>query len=279
MGEAAGSNRVACPQDRILVCGLQSSGATLVALLLSQDPSTVGVLDLFCGERMPSVEYLPQDRSLVLKMTFSTFWGLEEQIDRFQATRTVLVLRHPAHNYVSLDSKYYRDYGGMLEDKFAVLERVFEQRERFDSIIHYEDVVMRPSAVMSQLRQIQPGIDKSALQLARTRSSLIEDACRYAWLKATLRGAWEVGNVHESPGLDPLSVFKDVPPDITEVVAKLCPKTNEYSDNFYSAEYSARRVRLHLWMQRRVYMSAREHAKQSKRALRLAAHRMRSVLL
>jgi hypothetical protein len=36
------------------VYGAQSSGATLVALLLAQEPGSIACLDVFCGEPAPA---------------------------------------------------------------------------------------------------------------------------------------------------------------------------------------------------------------------------------
>ena len=266
-------------QERILVCGLQSSGATLVALLLAQDPSAIGILDLFCGERMPSPEYLPRDRPLILKMTMSTTWPMEEQIARFAPTRTLLVVRHPAHNYVSLDSKYYRDSGGRLEDKFVQLEEVFHGRDRFSALIHYEDLAMRPAIAIDQLRLLQPELDDGSLDLARTRAMIIEDARRYPWLETTFGRAWAEGNVDESARLNPHHVFKEVTREARDVVESLCPDTTRYYDEFYSTNYPSWRVHLRPWVDRQVFVPARRHAKQSTRRLRRAAHRIKGVLL
>jgi hypothetical protein len=50
---------------------------------------------------------------------------LQRYVDLFQPDLTVLVLRHPAVNLASLNSKGYRDAGGSLEDKARALEKAF----------------------------------------------------------------------------------------------------------------------------------------------------------
>ena len=224
-------------QERVLVYGMQSSGASLTTLLLAQLDSTVAVLDLWCGERMPSMEYLPRDRPLILKMTISTTWPMEEQVARFAPTRTLLVLRHPAQIYVSLATKYYRDSGGRLEDKLRKLEQVFQHRDHFDALIHYEDVIMRPATALEQLRAVQPELDDSALALARTPAAIVEDARRYPWLDKTLNAAWAAGNI-DAERIEVKSVFKKVPREVREIVASLCPNATRYHDEYCSENIS-----------------------------------------
>jgi hypothetical protein len=91
---------------------MQSSGATLVALVVAQEPGAVACLDVFCGELSPSVTAFPADWPSAVKATVSTTRAFEEHVDCFRRERTVLVLRDPAHVYASLTRKEYASMRG-----------------------------------------------------------------------------------------------------------------------------------------------------------------------
>lgn len=130
---------------RLLIYGMQSSGASTLAMLLAQRPDCAAFLDIWTMYVAPQ---LPKGADVVAKVVVTTAYSLKLHKKRFRPDCTVLFLRHPIANYRSLSTKSYRHHCGFLEEKFAVLDRVFESRADFDAVLYYEDLIYDTEATL-----------------------------------------------------------------------------------------------------------------------------------
>jgi len=123
---------------RILVYGMQSSGATAFTLFMAQRPDCLALVDVLNNYAAPRMS-TPLD--MVVKVVATTAYPLAAHMERFRPDRVVLLLRDPHDNYQSLSNKPYRNHSGLMEEKFILFDQVFAERERFDAVIRYEDFV------------------------------------------------------------------------------------------------------------------------------------------
>lgn len=117
---------------------MQSSGATLYAYFLSQDPRTVGILDLNNHRQAPS---LTTSLDVVLKCVVTQVWDVEDHRERFEPDRTILFLRNPYDNFMSLKDRVYANRSGTVEQKFKKLNQYYRHRQDFDEVVRYEDFI------------------------------------------------------------------------------------------------------------------------------------------
>jgi hypothetical protein len=136
---------------RLLVYGMMSSGATAFTLFLAQRPDCLALVDVLNNFAAPRVA-TPMD--MVVKVTMTTAYPLAVHQSRFRPDRVVLLLRDPHDNYQSLKTKNYRNYSGLMAEKFVILDQVFAERSHFDAVIRYEDFVARDPAVIETMNRL-----------------------------------------------------------------------------------------------------------------------------
>jgi len=123
---------------RLLLYGLQNSGATLLALLAGQRPGSIVLPDLWTMHAAPEIS----DRyDVCVKATVTTAFPLERHVERFRPDLVVMVVRRPVDNLLSLRHKSYAGHDGTLEEKFAIADGHFAERDGIDLVLHFEDVV------------------------------------------------------------------------------------------------------------------------------------------
>ena len=110
---------------KILVYGMQSSGASIITYFLAQKPDTLAFLDIFNKEIAPAMDSA-KDTDIVIKCTINPNIPLKKHLDSFKPDKTILVLRHPYYNYASLKNKRF---SGSIDNKFRVLEDCFNNRK------------------------------------------------------------------------------------------------------------------------------------------------------
>lgn len=130
---------------KLLVHGMQSSGATAFTLFLAQRPDCVALVDI--ANRFPAPAVSPS-LDMVAKTVITTAFPLAVHQQRFQPDKTILLLRDPRDNYVSLATKHYRDDSGTMAEKFILLDQAFLARSAVDAVIYYEDFVARSPDVL-----------------------------------------------------------------------------------------------------------------------------------
>lgn len=181
---------------RVLFYGMQSSGASLAAFLGAQSPRTLAVIDLWNPELAPA---LAQHDSVVLKATTGPI-DIDVQIDRFEPTATVLVLRHPVDQISTLNRRSYRDYATPLEEKLATFDRVFSQRaSEFTFVLAYEDLVEHPQRAARALTGIGLDLPPEAHEFPRALTDVISYAREHSsWCQEHWRTKWGTGRVDPS---------------------------------------------------------------------------------
>src|SRR5690606_27289883 len=156
---------------RLLIQGMQSSGATAFTLFLAQRPDCLALVDILNNYAAPTLE---TDRDVVAKVVVTTAYPLEVHQERFRPDRTILFLRDPRDNYVSLARKSYRNHSGLIDEKFAILELLFEKRAMFDAVIAYEDFVARDPAVLDTVNRLGWPVNAGYFSFRRTHVELAE---------------------------------------------------------------------------------------------------------
>ena len=208
---------------RLLVHGMQSSGATSFSMFLAQRTEALALVDIpnnFAAPRLST----PLD--VVAKVVITTAYPLAVHVDRFRPDRTILFLRDPRDNYVSLRSKPYRNYAGLMREKFRLLEGIFAERDRYDAVIHYEDFVARDPDVIATVRRLGWMAEEDHFAFRR----LHDDILRMLWEhEPALMDDMEVvfGNFR---GREVTDRFRDQPADaaVDAALAELCPRLLAY---------------------------------------------------
>ncbi len=208
---------------KLLVHGMQSSGASSFTMFLAQRPEALAMVDTLNNFAAPQVS-TPFD--FVVKVVITTAYPLAVHVDRFHPDRTILFLRDPRDNYVSLRSKNYRNYSGLMREKFRLLEEIFAERSRYDAVIHYEDFVARDPDVIATIRRLGWPVEEAHYAFSRRH----EDILRALWQHAPdLMEDIEIafGNLQ---GFEVSERFRDKPadPEVDARLEALCPRLLAY---------------------------------------------------
>lgn len=223
---------------RVLLHGMQSSGASLLTLLIGQIPRSMVVVDLFNRERMPDLR--PEGvETVVAKCVVTTRHTFEDHARAFQPDRSILVLRHPFQNYISLSRKYYANESGAIDDKFRELERVFLARgDLFDLAVIYEDFIQRRRATVAALQRIDLNVKSGFYRFRRSPDEIREfNFAHSPWCRRYFGERWNFGNVRGTEIRRQLA-FKYVPRSVEDHVRALCPAVCDHFDRYYSEHVS-----------------------------------------
>jgi hypothetical protein len=155
---------------RLLIHGMQSSGATTFTRTLAERPGCVALVDIANNFAAPRVTTTVD---FVAKVVVTTAYPLAVHVERFRPDKVVLLLRDPRDNYQSLRTKDYRHYSGLMEEKFLILDQLFAERQRFDAVVHYEDFVARDPAVGEAMARLGWPIEPDYHRFSRTPNDLL----------------------------------------------------------------------------------------------------------
>lgn len=170
---------------RVFIYGMQSSGASLFAFLLSQ--GRIGVVDLWNPYVAPWWFWF---RDCVLKAVVTTI-PLEKHLRSFKPHKTILFLRDRDANYRSLAKKSWRDQMGTIDEKFEKLDRL--DRSLFDAVVRYEDLVGDPECVRRQLADIGIEADLTVrYDIPQAKAITMKNR----WCRRYYRRKWGYGNIH-----------------------------------------------------------------------------------
>lgn len=204
---------------RLLVHGMQSSGATAFSQVLAQRPGCIALVDIPNNFAAPRVT-TPLD--FVAKAVVTTAYPLAVHVERFRPDRTVLLLRDPRDNYESLRTKHYRHHSGLMDEKFRVLEQLFHQEDSFDAILHYEDLVARDPVLLATMARLGWPVEPDHFRFNRSYNELLSSL----WAaEPTLQEEMEVvfGNA-QGKELSGRHRDKGWTPAVEEKVEALCPR-------------------------------------------------------
>jgi len=155
---------------RLLIYGMQSSGASTLAFLLGQKPESGAFVDIWTMYAAPSIEC---SEDVLAKVVVTTTFPLAFHQERFQPDKTILFLRHPVANYRSLSTKSYRHHCGFMEEKFPILDKVWSDRSAYDAVLHYEDLIFDPERTLEKVSQLGWRCDPGFLKLPRTYEDMV----------------------------------------------------------------------------------------------------------
>lgn len=220
---------------KTLIYGMQSSGATLFAYFMGQEKESIVIMDLLNRNISPYFEY----DKVVLKCVVTTLYTWEQHFDSFKPDKTILFVRNPFDNYISLKSKaWYRDNGSILE-KLEIMDKEFAQLSKFDAVIHYEDLIENPEDVVKDLKSLGFHVDISFLDFSRR----IEDMAVFNHIHAPdyctkdklyyQKGKFGKGKIHIITGslLNKKYVKKNIDnieKDIQVEIKRICPSLCEF---------------------------------------------------
>jgi hypothetical protein len=243
---------------RILIYGLQSSGASYFTYLLGQNPNSAVILDLFNKCLMPELAEVNDEKDLIGKCVITTKYAIQDHQKSFQPDRTILFLRHPFHNYQSLINKTYAHQNGTVQQKFEVLEHLFKDNANyFDLIVHYEDIFFRPNALSTKLNKHQIPFKKWYFNGHRSLDNIVNHTkAQSKWLTDNFNFTWGCGNLNFKGDLK-RSVFKEIKPFTRKMVKKHTPEVlkhykrykPELKTKYYLLRYQSwshnKRLRIH----------------------------------
>lgn len=150
---------------RILIHGLQNSGATLFAFFVGQNAGSLVLPDvwsMYCAPRWDT------STDLCVKTTLTTSFSIDDHKNNFCPDINILVLRCPKDNYLSLISKDFRNDDGLMEEKFLLLDSIYKDYKKFDCIVRFEDFILNPEAIRFDLCERGWDMPTDAQRLTRT---------------------------------------------------------------------------------------------------------------
>lgn len=203
---------------RILVHGMQSSGATSFSLFLAQKEDSLALIDIANNVAAPRLK-VAQD--FIAKTVITTAYPLAVHVERFRPDRVVLFLRDPRDNYESLMTKPYRNHSGLIDEKFVLLDQVFANRHNFDAVIEYESFVKRDPSVIETVRGLGWDVDDSCYAYRRRHQELLGalwQECPHLWDEMDL----VMGNVRGQE-VSQKHLIRPRPPEIEKKLENLCP--------------------------------------------------------
>jgi hypothetical protein len=215
---------------RLLIYGMQSSGASALAFLLGQKPDCAAFVDIWATYAAPA---LPGSHDVVAKVVVTTAFPLELHKDRFRPDLTLLCLRHPVANYRSLVTKDYQNHCGFIEEKFALLDDVFSRRSMFDAVIHYEDLISDPIATLAPVTELGWQCEPDLRAPRRTGLDIIRtNEARYGLLPIRLK--YGMGGLRGGPIGSEYAGLIDLA-DASCPVRGWCPEVSRHYDSLMAS--------------------------------------------
>jgi hypothetical protein len=205
---------------------MQSSGASTFAYLLGQHPGCLAFVDVFSFFAAPEIDYAGD---IVSKVVVTTAFPLSVHQERFRPDHTVLILRDPCDNYHSLRAKHYRNHDGLMEEKFEILEQLFINRELFEDVWYYEDLVFHTRFLIRRIKRLGWPWSDDYLRFSR-RPEDLEEAIWKSEPKIYDRLQFGMG--HIQPGgirTDTVPFHRE--PKLSAQVKTLCPMLSRHYDS------------------------------------------------
>ncbi len=182
---------------RILIHGLQSSGASFFTFLLGQTPQSAVILDLYNQVLMPELKGIDDNIDLIGKCVIGSEYQIEEHKRTFKPDKTILFLRHPIHNYQSLANKDYSNENGTITEKFQVANQLLlNWTQYFDLLVHYEDIFFKTESLIQTLNKEGIPFHKSYFKMERDLETVINFTRNQSeWLNQYYNVKWGPGNL------------------------------------------------------------------------------------
>ena len=179
---------------RVLIHGLQSSGATLFAYCLSQNANILPVLDvhvLFPIDRFIDV---PQSMDIVAKCTVSTYIPFNVQKTLYKPDITILFNRDSQEVRDSLRLKYYRDEGGSPDAKISIAEKM--NPSDYDYVLSYDSFLRDTHGTIDKLSPLLEWLKIDDFYGQKRTLSDMADCCnKYSsWCRTHWNDGFGFGN-------------------------------------------------------------------------------------
>lgn len=225
---------------RIFVYGLQSSGASLFALFLAQLRNSLAVIDTWADTLAPGLQDIDDAvEHVIVKSVITTKYTARDHMDSFDADISILLVRHPAHNYVALSRKWYGPLDGSIDEKFRILEKTYQSQGLFDSIVSYESFLSRDAATLANLRGIGIPVEKWFYHMRRSHRNVTRfNQQASSWCRTYFKRRWGTGNIKEHD-VNTSHAFKFVPSEVRAKTAQLCPTVIQFSEMEIKRHFSA----------------------------------------
>lgn len=220
---------------KVLTYGMQSSGASLFTYFLGQNPDSVVIIDLFNKNIAPKIRQ-DLENDVYMKTVITNAFSFEEHCYLFEPDKTILFVRNPFDNYVSLLNKSWKDERGSIDEKFKILNNYYKNNEKFDTVIYYEDLINDVSAVVDKLNKI--GVEfkvdnkRTLLDMAKFNNEKLPVYCSNP-NEYYQKGKFSSGGIRDDK-IDIKYFKKPINYGLKKKVAKLCPSLL----NLYGGEYA-----------------------------------------
>jgi hypothetical protein len=158
---------------RLLLYGLQASGASATAMLAAQRPGCLALVDV------PSYALTPEfgaGRDALAKAVANTSHDLAAHRARFRPDAVVFVLRDPLAHWASASVKGFRDRDGALPDKVAAFDALVGELDRHaDLVVRHEDLLRRDPAIPAGFARLGWALPADAWELPRGINAILAD--------------------------------------------------------------------------------------------------------
>lgn len=220
---------------RILVYGLQSSGASLFTYFLGQLQNSFALIDVSARRKAPVASffqnYEQKNTKIITKCTITAI-PYQNIVDLYKPDLRILFIKNPFQNFMSLKQKRYRRTGGTLFNKIRLLESYFNQSEQlFDCVIKYEDFLNNRELVISQLNKIGLDVNKEMYNFNKDVMEVSSEGLKNKWKLNRIDVRVGYGNIHldslNKPILNYNKVY-EVDSHSARIVKRYCPQLVKY---------------------------------------------------
>ena len=215
---------------KILIYGLQSSGASLFCYFIAQKAGSIGIVDLNNHRVAPNMDI---GLDVALKVVITTNHSLADHIASFNPDKIILFLRNPYNNYYSLRDKSYASKSGGVDEKFALLEHYFTTDDLFDQVVTYEDFIHDRAATLNKINVIGWQMPPNAYIFPRSPreiflfNNLHSEWCRNNPAAPGPQGGWGMGNLSGAQ-INPTLSEKPYVEEINDKIKILCPSIHAF---------------------------------------------------
>jgi non-ribosomal peptide synthetase component E (peptide arylation enzyme)/glycosyltransferase involved in cell wall biosynthesis len=216
---------------RLLIYGMQSSGASTFCYFLGQRAGSVAIIDLLLHCLAPSLKF---SAPAVVKATANSVYRPADHIVSFRPDRTVLFLRDPVAVYAGLIDKPYGNHYGSVDDKIVQFDEDFAPKN-WDLVVRYEDFIAHSPELIGSISEIGWPCTPEYYDLTRSFQEIADfNAAASNWLRSGFGNTWGFGNI--SPGPIRRAFTRErYPQRIREKVAELSPRLTSYYESLRQA--------------------------------------------
>jgi hypothetical protein len=216
---------------RLLIYGMQSSGASTFCYFLGQRACSVAIIDLLLHCLAPSLKF---SAPAVVKATANSVYRPADHIVSFRPDRTVLFLRDPVAVYAGLIDKPYGNHYGSVDDKIAQFDEDFAPKD-WDLVVRYEDFIAHKPELIGSISEIGWPCTPEYYDLTRSFQEIADfNAAASNWLRSGFGNTWGFGNISPGP-IRPAFIRERYPRRIREKVAELSPRLTAYYESLRQA--------------------------------------------